>query len=63
MFEFFIFEIWNFQTISNGETNKTKVIDLHYINNFVIEFQILIWKSDDCSMSENNLISIQVTYG
>jgi hypothetical protein len=29
MFEFLTFEIQNFQTISNGETSKTIVVDLN----------------------------------
>jgi hypothetical protein len=37
MFEFFTFEIQNFQTTTDGEMTKTKVVVLDDINNFVVE--------------------------
>jgi hypothetical protein len=42
MFQFFTFEIWIFQMISNGETTKTKVVDLEKFYNFVVD-NFLIW--------------------
>jgi hypothetical protein len=35
MFEFLTFEIQNFQTASDGETTKTKIVDLEKLYNFV----------------------------
>jgi hypothetical protein len=37
MFEFLTFEIWIFQTTSNGETTKTKDADLKKLYNFVVD--------------------------
>ena len=42
MFEFLTFEIWIFQMTSDGETTKTKVIDLKKLNNFAVD-NIFIW--------------------
>jgi hypothetical protein len=35
MFEFLTFEIQNFQTASDGETTKTKIVDLEKLYNFI----------------------------
>jgi hypothetical protein len=37
MFDFLKFEIQNFQTTLDGETDKTKIIALDDINNFIVE--------------------------
>ena len=39
---FLKFKIWIFQTASDGETSKTKVVDLEKLCNFVVE-NFLIW--------------------
>jgi hypothetical protein len=39
---FLKFEIWIFQTTSDGETAKIKVIDLEKLWNFVVD-NFLIW--------------------
>jgi hypothetical protein len=42
MFEFLKFEIWIFQTISDGETTKTKNVDLDKLCNFIVD-NFFIW--------------------
>ena len=43
-FEYFKFEIWIFQTTSDGETTKVKVVDLEKFWNFVVDnlFEIIL---------------------
>jgi hypothetical protein len=59
MFEFLKFEIQNFQTTSDGEATKTKVVVLDDIYNFAVKtfsigillgFRILISKSGKVNM-------------
>ena len=42
MFEFLKFKIWIFQTISDGETIKMKVVNLENLYNLVVD-NLLIW--------------------
>jgi hypothetical protein len=36
MFKFFIFEIWIFQTTSDGDMAKTKAVDIEMLYNLVV---------------------------
>jgi hypothetical protein len=40
--KFLLLKFWNFQTTSDGETTKMKVIDLFEIYNFIVQ-TFFIW--------------------